>query len=176
MVGRLKDPWPNQQEKQQAGSEPTVNKEKLLEHFRNYRRELNETRHFYLPDPRSVNTMERLSYHGSHAARYAAELRQLIETMEAYQQIIFDRVQELTTAPYHTELHLERERRYDNKVKYHLLVKKVYDTPGIEPETIERTTYPGTERHKAIADFEAYKKSHPGIIAVKDIAKGKWER
>lgn len=153
-----------------------MDKQTLLQHFRNYRRELNETRHFYLPDPRSVNTMERLSYHGAQAARYAAELRSMIETMEAYQQIIFDRVQELTTAPYHKEIHLTRERRYDNKVYYYLSEKKVYDTPGIEPETIERTTYPGTERHKAIADFEAYKKSHPGIIAVKNIAKGKWER
>ena len=155
-----------------------MDKQTLLQHFRNYRRELNETRHFYLPDPRSVNTMERLSYYGGCAARYAAELRAMIETMEAYQQIVFDRVQELTTAPYHTELHLRRERRYyrDNKVYYYLEIHKVYDTPGIDTEVIERTEYPGSERRKAIAEFEAYKKSHPGIIAVKDIAKSKWER
>ena len=65
-----------------------MDKQTLLQHFRNYRRELNETRHFYLPDPRSINTMERLSYHGSQAASYTAELQAMIETMEAYQQII----------------------------------------------------------------------------------------
>lgn len=40
----------------------------------------------------------------------------------------------------------------------------------------QETKYPGTDRHKAIADFESMKKQRPGIEAVKDIAKGKWER
>ena len=156
-----------------------MDKEKLLEHFRSgYRNEFSETRYFHLTNPAKINTIKDLTYHGGAAVRYAAELKQLIETMEAYQQIIYDRVQELTTAPYHTEIHLRREKRYynDNKVFYYLEAVKDYDTPGIEPETTERTVYPGTDRRKAIADFESYKKSHPGIIAVKDIAKGKWER
>ena len=153
-----------------------MDKAKLAQHFKSYRREFNETRHFYLPDPRSLNALKDCTYQGGSAARYAAELRAMIETMEAYQQLIFDRVQELTTAPYHMELNLTRRKRYDNKVYYYLEVKKVFDVDGINPETIERTTYPGTERHKAIADFAAYQKSHPGIIAAKDIAKGKWER
>lgn len=154
-----------------------MNKDALSQHFRSrHGRELNETRRLYLPDPRTLNTLDRLTYHGGCAARYITELQAMIETMESYQSLIYDRVQELSTAPYHTEIHLIRERRYDNKVKYHLLMKKVYDTPGIDPETIERTTYPGTERRKALADFAAYQKSHPGIIAVKDIEKGKWER
>ena len=60
--------------------------------------------------------------------------------------------------------------------KYYLDVKKVYDIPGIDPETIKRNVYPGTGRSQALKDFAAYQKSHPGIIAVKDIEKGKWER
>lgn len=155
-----------------------MDKDKLREHFKSYRREFNETRHFYLTDPRKLNTIKDCTYHGGSAARYAAELKAMIETMEAYQSLIYDRVQELTTAQFHLELHLTREKRYynDNKVFYYLEVKKVYDTPGIEPETIERTVYPGTERHKALADYAAYQKTHAGIIAVKDIAKAKWER
>ena len=153
-----------------------MDKAKLQAHFKSYRREFNETRHFYLPDPGSLNTLKDCTYQGGQAAQYAAELKAMIETMEAYQSLIYDRVQELTTAPYHMELHLTRHKRYDNKVHYYLEAKKVYDAPGIKPETIERTTYPGTERHKALQDFAAYQKSHPGIIANKDIAKGKWER
>lgn len=153
-----------------------MDKQSLTNHFRNYRRELSDTRHIYLPDPRTLNTMDRLTYQGNQAARYAAELRAMIETMESYQILIYDRVQELTTAPYHTEIHLRREKRYDNKVKYYLDVKKVYDIPGIDPETIKRNVYPGTGRSQALKDFAAYQKSHPGIIAVKDIEKGKWER
>lgn len=153
-----------------------MDKQSLTNHFRNYRRELSETRHIYLPDPRTLNTMDRLTYQGAQAARYADELREMIQTMESYQSLIYDRVQALTTAPYHTEIHLRREKRYQNKVKYYLDVKKVYDTLEIEPETIKRNVYPGTGRSQAIKDFEAYQKSHPGIIAVKDIEKGKWER
>ena len=153
-----------------------MDKQSLQAHFRNYRRELNETRHIYLPDPRTLNNMDRLTYQGAQASRYADELREMIQTMESYQSLIYDRVQELTTAPYHTEIHLSREKRYQSKVKYYLDVKKVYDVPGIDPETINRNVYPGTDRSQAIKDFEAYQKSHPGIIAVKDIEKGKWER
>lgn len=153
-----------------------MDKSKLREHFNSYRREFNETRHFYLPDPRSLNTLEQCTYQGGSAARYATELRAMIETMEAYQQLIYDRVQELTTARYHMEIHLIRHKRYDNKVHYYLEVKKVYDTPGINPETIERTVYPGTERRKALADFAEYQKTHAGIVAIKDIEKAKWER
>lgn len=153
-----------------------MDKQSLQAYFRQNRNELSETRHIYLPDPRTLNTMDRLIYQGNQAARYAAEFRTMIETMESYQSLIYDRVQELTTAPYHTEIHLRREKRYDNKVKYYLDVKKVYDIPGIDPETIKRNVYPGTGRSQALKDFAAYQKSHPGIIAVKDIEKGKWER
>ena len=156
-----------------------MDKATLAQHFKSsYHRELNETRHIYLPNPDKLHTMKYLTYHGSQAARYAAEFKAMIETMEAYQSLIYDRVQALTQAQYHMEIHLRRERRYynDNKVFYYLEAVKVYDTPGIEPETIERTTYPGTERRQALKDFAAYQKSHPSIIAVKDIEKGKWER
>lgn len=153
-----------------------MDKQSLQAHFRNNRNELSVTRHIYLPDPNTMNTMDRLTYQGAQAARYAEEFREMIQTMESYQSLIYDRVQALTTAPYHTEIHLLREKWYQSKVKYYLDVKKVYDTLEIEPETIKRNVYPGNGRSQAIKDFEAYRKSHPGIIAVKDIEKGKWER
>lgn len=156
-----------------------MDKQALAQHFKSrHGREYNETRHIYLPNPDKLHTMKDLTYHGSQAASYAAEFKAMAETMEAYQSLIYDRVRALTQAQYHMEIHLIRERRYyrDNKVFYYLEERKVYDTPGIEPETVRRTAYPGTERRKAIADFEAYQKSHPGIIAVKDIEKGQWER
>ena len=154
-----------------------MDKSTLAQRFKDgHHRELNETRIIYLPNPDRLHTMKDLTYHGSQAARYAAEFKAMIETMEAYQSLIYDRVQALTQAPYHMEVHLNRHKRYDNKVHYYLEVKKVYDAPGIEPDTIERTTYPGTERRQALKDFAAYQKSHPGIIAVKGIEKARWER
>lgn len=40
----------------------------------------------------------------------------------------------------------------------------------------ERTTYPGTARSQAIKDYNAYVKSHPGILAYLEIEKSQWER
>ena len=152
-----------------------MDKSTLIQRFQE-RNELRLDTYCYLPDPRTIHDMGRLTRQGGYALRHITELKAIIETLEAYQQLLFDRAQDLTTASYNHEIHLTRHKRYDNKVHYYLEVKKVYDVPGIDPEILERTQYPGTERHKALKDFTAYQKSHPGIIAVKDIAKSRWER
>ncbi len=153
-----------------------MDKIELKNYFKSWRPEFSETKYFHLQDPQKLHSMKNLTYYGNSAARYIKELEAMIETMESYQALVFDRVQEVSTAPYHLEIYLTRDRRYDNKVKYYLTLKKVYDVPGIEPETVENTVYPGTERNKALKDFAAYQKSHPGIIAIKNIEKGRWEK
>lgn len=131
----------------------------------------------YLVAPATIHTTERASYWGGIAGEAIADCKAMIAKLEQYQQMLFQRVQELETAPYHHRVTLKRERSwYDKKVTYYLIVEKVREVKGIEPEEIQRTNYPGTDRRQALADFEAYKKSHPGIEAVKDIEKGKWER
>ena len=152
-----------------------MTKEELKARFLDNRGEYNATRHIYLTDPRSIHDMERLTYNGNSADRYIAEAKALIETMEAYQQLLFDRAQELTTTPYHHEIHLTREKRWKGNVLYHLTLKKVYDGDTINPETVEHTVFAGSERHKAITAFNDYQKTHAGIIAVKNIEKGRWE-
>lgn len=152
-----------------------MTKEELARRFAS-RGEYNATCHIYLVSPDKLSDMNRISYQGAQAARYIKEAQAVIETMQAYQQLLYDRVQLLEMAPYHLEVILRREKRYDGKVWYWLTVRKVREVDGVEPETLEQTKYPGTERSKALKDFAAYQKSHPGIIAVKDIEKGKWER
>lgn len=153
-----------------------MTKDELKARFLDHRGEYNTTRHIYLTDPRSIHDMERLTYNGKSADRYIAEAKSLIETMEAYKMLLHERAQQIVTAPYHMEIHLTREKRWrDSKVVYRLELLKVYDSGEIKPETIEITAFPGTERHKAIKAFNDYQKTHAGIIAVKDIAKGCWE-
>lgn len=131
----------------------------------------------YLIDPATIHTTERAAYWGGIAAQAIEDCRAMIQKLERYQQVLFDRVQQIEAAPYHHRVMLLRERGYyDKKVTYHLIVEKVRETDGIEPEEIQRAKYPGTERRQALADFEAYKKIHPGVEAVKDIEKNKWER
>jgi hypothetical protein len=131
----------------------------------------------YLVNPSTIDTTERAAYYGGIASRMIEDCNAMIETMQRYQKKLYDRVQEIETAPYHHRVQLIREKRWrESKVVYHLIVEKVYDVPGIKPAEIQRTNYPGTERRQAIAAFEAYKKTHPGIEAIKDIEKGKWEK
>ena len=151
-----------------------MTKEELARHFAS-RGEYSATHHLYLVSPDKLSDMNRISYQGGQAARNIKEAQAVIETMQAYQQLLYARVQLLETAPYHLEVILKREKRYDGKVWYWLTVRKVREVDGVEPETLEQTKYPGTERSKALKDFAAYQKSHPGIIAVKDIEKSKWE-
>lgn len=131
----------------------------------------------YLVAPETIHTTERAAYWGNIAAEAIEDCKDMIRKLERYQQMLFDRVQQIETAPYHHRVTLLRQRGfYDKKVTYHLIVEKVREGDGIKPEEIQRSKYPGTERRQALADFETYKKAHPGIEAVKDIEKSKWER
>lgn len=131
----------------------------------------------HLIDPKTIDDLDRAVYWGGNAAHYIAECEGMINQLKKYQQLIYERVQELESAPYHHRVTLLREKRYwQNKAYYHLIVEKVYDCPGIRPVEIQRTNYPGTERRQALKDFADYRKSHPGIEAIKDIEKAKWEK
>lgn len=131
----------------------------------------------YLVNPSAIHTTKRAAYWGGIASRMIADCTAMIATMQRYQQLLYDRVQEIESAPYHHRLTLLREKRWrESKVFYHLIVEKVYDVPGIEPCEIVRENYPGTERREAIKAYEAYKKTHPGIESVLDIEKSPWER
>lgn len=152
-----------------------MDRNELAEKF-NRRGEYSESRHVYLVAPDKLYDMPRLIYQGQQAARYIAEARAMIETMEAYQQLLYDRVQLLETAPYHLEIILKRERRYDGKVWYWLTLQKVREVDCTEPEILDQKKYPGSERHAALKAFSDYQKTHPGIVAIKDIQKSAWER
>lgn len=131
----------------------------------------------YLIDPKTIDDLDRAIYWGNSAADHIKQCEAMIDQLKQYQQMIYERVQEIETAPYHHRVTLLRENRYYQKrVFYYLIVEKVFDTPGIKPVEIQRTTYSGPDRRDALKAFEAYKKSHPGIEAVLDIEKARWEK
>ena len=131
----------------------------------------------HLIDPKTIDDLDRAVYWGNSAAQYIKDCEGMINQLKQYQQKIYERVQELESAQYHHRVTLLRENRYYQKrVFYYLIVEKVFDTPGIKPVEIQRTTYSGPERRDALKAFEAYKKSHPGIESVLDIEKARWEK
>ena len=131
----------------------------------------------YLIDPKTIDDLDRAIYWGSSAADHIKQCEAMIDQLKQYQQMIYERVQEIETAPYHHRVTLLRENRcYQKRVFYYMIVEKVFDTPGIKPVEIQRTPYSGPERRDALKAFEAYKKSHPGVEAVLDIEKARWEK
>lgn len=129
----------------------------------------------YLLSPSALNSMDTLTHYGRDADRAIAACNAMIEKLNAYKMQLYERAQEIASAPWHTELLLKRERGYDT-ISYFLQLKKVYDAPGIEPETLESTKYPGRERCAAIKAYREYCKSHPGITARMDISRAAWEK
>lgn len=129
----------------------------------------------YLVNPLKKTDTKQLAYWDSYAARDIEAAEKLIETLKEYRKAIADRYTELCTMPYKIRLELVRQASWYGKgVTYHITIKKVFDD-GTEAEEL-RENFPGKERHKALARFEELKKQRPGIEAIKDIEKSKWER
>lgn len=116
-------------------------------------------------------------YYDGYAKRGIEEAETMINQLKNYRLSLYERAREILAAPWHMELLLRRQRNYaENKISYYLETIKVYDTDGIPPEIIDQKTFGGKERHKAIAEYRSYIKSHPGIICKMQIEKGKWEK
>lgn len=129
----------------------------------------------YLLSPSALNSMDTLTHYGQNADHAIADCKAMIEKLNAYKMQLYERAQQIAAAPWHTELLLKRERGY-NTISYFLQLKKVYDAPGIEPETLKSTKYPGRERCAAIKAYRDYIKSHPGITAHMEISRAAWEK
>lgn len=129
----------------------------------------------YLLSPSALNSMDTLTHYGQNADHAISECNAMIEKLNAYKMQLYERAQQIAAAPWHTELLLKRERGY-NTISYFLQLKKVYDAPGIEPETLKSTKYPGRERCTAIKAYRDYIKSHPGITAHMEISRAAWEK
>lgn len=130
----------------------------------------------YLTAPDALKEPEKVLYYDNKAIDYIKALADKIEQLKAYRMALAERYNYLATAPTQSIVRLKRQRQYyDNKVYYFLVTYSRNMLDGSETETAS-TKYTGQERHKAIADYKAYIKSHPGIIAEMDIKKSKWER
>ena len=128
----------------------------------------------YLIRPDKLDTAQRIADYDKSAAQTIERCKELIEDLVLYRQDLARRYAELETMPYTLRLELEREKRYDNKVHYYVRIIKAYED-GSEIREIDEA-YAGTERHEALARFNQLKKERPGIEAVKNIEKGKWEK
>lgn len=134
------------------------------------------TLHVTLYDPEKTTDKSFLLNRDKWASDDIQRLEEYIKVLKAYRQAIAERYQELETQPTIPVVTLKREKNYySNKVFYYLIISRKYVNSG-EMQQVSSTKYAGTDRKKAIDDFNSYVKSHPGIEAIKDIQKGRWEK
>lgn len=127
----------------------------------------------FLQDPKSL-TLDELEPVDIRAQRYIDDCEEMIDQLKSYRLELAARSKELLTMGYHTKVSLIREKRWKGNVYYYLTKEIVYDDGTTK--TISSEKYAGTERHKAINDFNACKKQFPQYEYYEDIAKGRWER
>ena len=136
--------------------------------------EIRTNHFFYHPD--QLDDISRVTYYDNSAAAAIEEYESLIEQLREYRGALADRYAYLSTAPTIPVVKLERQKNsWTKKVTYSLRVFRRYVEDGNDVEE-SRAAYPGTERNKAISDYRAYVKNHPGIVAEMDIEKPRWER
>lgn len=155
------------------------NKALLGEMFQRYGRPSEEAQidlRGYFTKAESMNVAARIQRFDESATRLIQECEETIAQLKAYRISLAERYSFLATSPSVPVVRLERIRNsYDSKVYYHLLTLRRFLDDGTEVEE-SREKYPGSERWKAIADYKAYVKFHPGIAAEMDIEKKRWEK
>lgn len=129
--------------------------------------------HFYHPE--KLDKVSEVARYDKRAAEDIADLERYIEQLKVYRVALAERYNYIATAPTTPVVELKRYRNYSTKkVTYYL---NIYTRDlNTNKDTLETTqTYPGTDRKQALKDYEKYIASHPGIIAIKDIEKSRWE-
>lgn len=129
----------------------------------------------YVIHPDKLDTLDRVELYDKSAARMIEEMEGYIEALKGYRQALAERYSQLVTMPYTLHLELVRHKGYfDKRVTYTLRLYRLYEDGHQQDE--EKTTYAGTQRRQAMADFEAEKKKRPGIHTVLEIGKKSWEK
>lgn len=128
----------------------------------------------YIHDPASINKTKDIMWEDKSTADDIARLQKEIEFLQFHRQQLAKRYGELETMGYTRQLTLKREHRTYSGIHYYLTIDRIMEDGTAISELSE--TYPGKERHKAIARFQELKKKNPGIKSEKDIEKSRWEK
>lgn len=132
----------------------------------------------YLWDPNQVTDLEKLREYDNDAQKTIERLQAIIQRVNNYREDLQERAAYLIATPAELKIELKREHRYfygeHDRIFYFLTIYRTY--PDGTKTVIENHKYPGKERHKAIADYKAACKAHPGAPHTMDIEKGRWEK
>lgn len=143
------------------------------------------THHVTYHDPRTLYEAAQIAHYDKWTAEKILDLEKEIASLKEYRAALAERYSELLTAATVPVIKLKRHKdSYTNKVFYYLEeITRYLDEPDnrsyVKTPYTDRidnsTKYEGKARREALQAFEAYKKAHPGIIAILDIEKARWE-
>ncbi len=128
----------------------------------------------YFRRPDQLVTATSIKQMDKSAALLIQEAEETIERLRDYRKALADRYSELVIMPYKLTLEIHRHVLYDGHKEYTISIFKTYED-GTRVEELKEN-YTGKQRREALARFEELKKQRPGIEAVKDIERGRWER
>lgn len=128
----------------------------------------------YFRNPAKRTDLDALKRADDTAAREIAELQAHIEELQQYRADMAARAAYLVTAEPTISASLTRRRdRWASKVYYDFSERATY--PDGTSREISRTTYPGTDRAKALAFVRQYQRDTGRTVDV-NIKRPDWER
>lgn len=128
----------------------------------------------FIHNPTAINKAKDIMWEDKTTADDIARLQKEIDLLQFHRQQLAKRYGELETMGYTKLLTLKREHRTYSGIHYYLTIDRIMEDGTKVSELSE--TYPGKDRHKAIARYEELKKKNPGIKSEKNIEKSKWEK
>lgn len=131
--------------------------------------------YFYTYAPETYTDPQRIIEADKHLANEIAEAQTYIAQLIEHRSNLTKRYNELVTMSYRIQCELRRERSYKaSKITYRIIRTRLFEDGT--SSTIGQTTYSGTDRNKAIADFAELQKTNPSWVFLKDIERKSWER
>ena len=108
------------------------------------------------------------------AQKSIEEAENLIKWLKAHRVELAERYRELEAMESHIRVTLKRQKNWtNNKIFYFLMSDKVFDDGTVE--FISSKKFAGTERNKAIKEYNDLKKRLPNQEYILDIEKGPWD-
>lgn len=131
----------------------------------------------YIKSPKKIKTLGEIEEYEKKAVSEIEYLKIKIELMHLYRAELFNRYQEIRSANFHTQIIIERQRRYyENKVYYYVTVKNIPDRNDVGEKILRSDVFEGKQRHEALKFFEQLQKIYPRAETIKKIEKSKWEK
>lgn len=131
----------------------------------------------YIKNPTKIKRLDEIEEYEKKAVSEIEDLKSKIELMHLYRAELFNRYQEIRSANFHTQIMIERQRRYyENKVYYYVTVKNIPDRQDVAEIILRSDVFDGKRRHEALKFFDQLRKSYPRAETVKKIEKSKWEK